>query len=458
MYVVNDAVCQYWRVLVKFVFGAGRYLAVVISSATLLVGALLPELAGSPGRLALAWPFVLMLGGPLVTTVVHEGGHVLACLGVRAKIRAVYLGTDAPGRPRLTVGKVVISWTVPSGGRVVHDNTWSAGRNALIQVAGALATLIAAGALAAAQPGNAFALGLALVMAGSSAVNLLPYRARSGRFTDGARLLAAAAGGQFAEAVRQPATTVARGRFTEAVRRPRDANGWTVDAPPELRADLRELERGKDGPPDPERTTRCLAAYYRKEALAWVAVGTIGRSLRREGRIAELLKLHADLLMPAGRLAQALTMATHQLAWEVLLVPGLPPDAAACAADRVNWVLDTAEFTSGNPARWYREAVLHTLALAKLRLGQFTEVEELCQSVLGLPGLPPENRATVLATIALARKALGQPCRQLLAEAASLAPTADLVSEATAAAQLQTQLTPERPRASRQARALGRSL
>ncbi len=130
-------------------------------------------------------------------------------------------------------------------------------------------------------------------------------------------------------------------------------------------------------------------------------------------------------------------MATHQLSWEVLLVPGLPPDAAACAADRVNWVLETAEFKPGNPAWWYREAVLHTLALAKLRLGVFTEVEDLCQPILKLPGLPTENRATVLATIALARRALGQPCGQLLAEAVALAPTADLVPEATAAAQLQ---------------------
>jgi len=424
---------------VKSVFGVGRFLASFISAVTLFVGALLPALAAASGRLALAgplvlvlvaWPLVFLLGGGLVTTVVHEGGHVLACLAVGAKVRAVYLGTDAPGRPRLTVGKVVISWTRPAGGRVVHDDTRSAGRNALIQMAGALATLIAAGALAACQPKNAFVLGLALMMAGSSVINLLPHQARSGRFTDGARLLAAVAGGQFAEAVRRPSARGAGGRFMEAVRRPRDANGWTVDSPPVLRAELRELERDKDGPLDQARTTRCLTAYYRKEALAWVAVGAIGRALRREGRIAELLKLHADLLMPVGRLTPVLTMATHQLAWEVLLVPGLPPDAAACAADRVTWVLETAEFKPDNPKWWYREAVLHTLALAKLRLGEFTKAEEFCQPILELPGLPPENRATMLATIALARRAVAQPYEQLLAEALALAPTADLVPEA----------------------------
>jgi len=411
---------------VKFVYGVGHFLAVFVSAATLFVGAVLPTLAAS-GRLSLvwpvlvAWPFVFVVGGELLTAVVHEGGHVLACRAVGAKIRAVYLGADAPGRPRLTVGKVIISWTRPVGGRVLHDGTQSAGRNALIQAAGALATLITAGALAACQPKDPFVLGLALLLAGSSVVNLLPHRARSGRPTDGARLLAAVAGGKFAEAVRQP----------------RDANGWTVDTPPALRAELRELERDKDGPLDPARTARCLAAYYRKEALAWVAVGAIGRALRREGRITELFKLHADLPMPAGRLVQMLTMATHQLAWEVLLVPGVPPDEAAFAADRVNWVLETAEFKPGNPKWWYREAVLHTLALAKLRLGELAEVERLCQPILELPGLPPENRATVLATLALARRQANQPYEQLVAEAVALAPTADLVSEAAGATQLQ---------------------
>lgn len=61
-------------------------------------------------------------------------------------------------------------------------------------------------------------------------------------------------------------------------------------------------------------------------------------------------------------------------------------------------------------------------------------VEDPCTKVLASPDLSPVNRATVLATIALARQALGQPYEQLLSEAIALAPDADLVAEATRSA------------------------
>lgn len=67
--------------------------------------------------------------------------------------------------------------------------------------------------------------------------------------------------------------------------------------------------------------------------------------------------------------------------------------------------------------------------MARLRQGRFGEVEPLCA-----PGLAsdvgPDDRATVLATIALARRALGQPHAGLLTEAIALSPDADLVAEA----------------------------
>ncbi len=52
--------------------------------------------------------------------------------------------------------------------------------------------------------------------------------------------------------------------------------------------------------------------------------------------------------------------------------------------------------------------------------------------------LEPASRATVLATIALARKALAQPHEELVTEAIALAPTADLVQEASGMSQFQT--------------------
>lgn len=54
--------------------------------------------------------------------------------------------------------------------------------------------------------------------------------------------------------------------------------------------------------------------YHENEALAWAAMGFIGRSLRREGRIPELLALDSDLAMPAGPYIHELTQATHMLA------------------------------------------------------------------------------------------------------------------------------------------------
>lgn len=140
--------------------------------------------------------------------------------------------------------------------------------------------------------------------------------------------------------------------------------------------------------------------------------------------------------MPEGPYVHELTQATHMLAWEVLLVPGLPREAIGRAVSQAEWVLRTADFKPGDPA-WYREAVQHTLALGKLRQGRYAEVEQPCQPILARRNLDPTSRATVLATIALAHKALDQPHEQFLAEAIALAPAAALVPEATAATQFQ---------------------
>lgn len=71
----------------------------------------------------------------------------------------------------------------------------------------------------------------------------------------------------------------------------------------------------------------------------------------------------------------------------------------------------------------------HTLAVARLRQGRPDEVRSLCAGALAAE-LAPAERATVLATVAMARHALllsGQP---QLDEALALDPGAALVSEA----------------------------
>jgi hypothetical protein len=98
------------------------------------------------------------------------------------------------------------------------------------------------------------------------------------------------------------------------------------------------------------------------------------------------------------------------------------------AASRVEWILGHYPFAVEG-ASMPRPAVEHTLALARLRQGRFEEVAQLCAA--GLAGdYGPDSRATMLATVALARRALGQPHADLVADAVALSANADLVAEA----------------------------
>jgi hypothetical protein len=101
------------------------------------------------------------------------------------------------------------------------------------------------------------------------------------------------------------------------------------------------------------------------------------------------------------------------------------------AAGRLQWLLDVHESPATHDDRMDRAAEPHSLAVVLLRQGKIQAVEDLCQVGLASPELSPANRAAVLATIALARQALGQPYERLLDEATALDPRADLVAEAS---------------------------
>jgi hypothetical protein len=118
----------------------------------------------------------------------------------------------------------------------------------------------------------------------------------------------------------------------------------------------------------------------------------------------------------------------HDVECHVLYVPGLPADVIEQAATRVRWVLDNYDF-SGEDGLVLKAGALHTLAVARLRQERFPEVEPLCEPGLVGP-FGKDARATVLATVVLARRALGQPYGERLAEAVALAPDAALVAEA----------------------------
>ena len=420
--------------LVRVIYWAGRMLAGLMLFTVLLivVTSALVQVHGSP-FLAPGWVSALLVGGVPVCVAVHEAGHLLACLALRVEVRGVQIGNGRSPRLRFTVRGVEVSLGLPYSGQVLHVGTRSAVRSAVITAAGSLANLIVAAALFAAGPRGILAvtaalysagheatlglLGLALLMTLTGVINLLPLRERSGRPNDGARLLGLL-GGQFAAALRVP-----------------DAKGWLplAGTPAALRAEFNEMVREPHRPLEREQATRWLKAYWEREPLTLPAVGFVGRSLRLQGRITELLALYADLPRPAGPLVRQLTVTAHALDWEVLLVPGLPANVVDRAVARVQWVLRTAEFDSA-PKPWSREAVLHTLALGKLRQGRLAEAEGLCLPILATTGLDAASRATVLATIVLARRGAGLPYEAELAEARSLAPDADLVAEAMEAA------------------------
>jgi hypothetical protein len=151
--------------------------------------------------------------------------------------------------------------------------------------------------------------------------------------------------------------------------------------------------------------------------------------LRNDGRIAELPDLHAGTPAHSGPPTPRSVRAMQELEYLVLVVPELSPDVYELAATRVEWVLDNDEFAGADGALRLA-AMRHTLAVARLQQGRFEEVAPLCaDSLSNARGTGPQ-RATVLATMVLARRGLRQPHDGLLARAVSLDPDADLVREA----------------------------
>ncbi len=120
----------------------------------------------------------------------------------------------------------------------------------------------------------------------------------------------------------------------------------------------------------------------------------------------------------------------HALSWKVVAKPNLPAELVDLAATRVEWVL--AQVTEDDPQRRHQLRHLrHTLAVVRLRQGQPAEVRQLCADALAAD-LDPDDRATVLATTAIARHELLllASARKDLHEALALDPSADMVMEA----------------------------
>jgi hypothetical protein len=532
-------------VLRSGLYFVGRMLAVLIWVGA--VGWLLLVYSGTSGVSAEEL-YVVFLLAAAAGVVAHEFGHLLACLAVRAEVKAFRIGDERTAiRFRVRTVQVSLGW--PYRGRVVHGGVLSVGRRAVITLAGSLMNLALAGLVllvsamvASGHGARPLMVVAALALGADGLANLMPSRTRSGRLSDGARLFELRSDVRTAElrAVHKTATRLMKaGRATEllelhagldvpagrmsaaqaAILTLIEFNVVLLAALPDDAAQLAErrvsmlsrhhdlgaaqpaayltlaLLRLRQGGPEScaEAERLCgqalavkgLRDYERRMALAAVIVSrqarglpyedvraaaatlkaangdpemmaaslkaaldpeamldafregdpaarlgarSITEMLRRQGRIGELLELHARFGVPTGRYVRKEARLLQAVEDNLLLVPGLPPEVIDEAANRVQWILDNYPFEAKEDPM-PRPAVEHTLALARLRQGRFGEVEPLCASSLAAD-IGPDARATVLATIALAHRALGQPHADLLAEAAALSPDADLVAEA----------------------------
>jgi hypothetical protein len=267
---------------------------------------------------------------------------------------------------------------------------------------------------------------LAALFAAVGISDLLPFRTRWGSLSDGALLLTLGSE-RLARALRPD----------EMLRGPKGAIWRSANAKESAECQLDYaafLKQFADDPGakvPPELADKWLAAYRDRSFIGLVTAWAVGRTLRKEGRVGELLQLLEEYPAPHGRLAPAMWRSISCLAYEVALVPGMPPDVVNMAVDRLQRVMDAYGVVADRDDHVARAAVLHSLAVARLRQGNFGVVERLCQEALAGGELSPRDRATVLATITLARQALGQPYESLLTEATDLDPKADLVAEAS---------------------------
>jgi hypothetical protein len=186
-------------------------------------------------------------------------------------------------------------------------------------------------------------------------------------------------------------------------------------------ADIRELLATPDWSAVPEAADRLINGYRLEVPQAEDCV----RQLSAQPAV--LRRLYALQWTLPKQPARDVRRAVHSLSWAVLLAPDLPSTLADLAANRVEWVLRTVDPHEGTQMSVAR--VKHTLALARLRQGRAGDVRALCRNALA-ESLGPSERATVLATVAMAKHARMLSGNEELDEALALDPNADLVAEA----------------------------
>jgi hypothetical protein len=328
---------------------------------------------------------VWLLAALIIGMVAHELGHALAVRLTGGEVLAVRLGGKLAS-VTFHLGTVPVSVGLGLGGSVsFRGHRLSAARRVAISAAGpAVNVLVALLCLLLPVP-RWEASFLALAVLASAVQDLAPGHSTDGGTTDGYQLLQTPA--------RLRADTEVRGLLSDPnwLDRPNAAdiliNGFRLDVP-EAEDCLRELCKQPDA----------LLSLYLKP---WALPG----------------KPEADV-----------THIVHVLSWKLLASGDMPAATADLAAGRMEWVIDHLDKEHPDKRTPLRNA-RHSLGLARLRQRRPQEVQRLCADALAAD-INPDERATVLATVAMARHALLLSGRQQLDEALALGPDAELVSEA----------------------------
>lgn len=320
--------------------------------------------------------------------MLHELGHFAAARASGRQVTAIHIGSP-PALVTWRLGGFRICVGNGGSGRVELSGQAPSTRRVLVLAAGPLVSLLAAGALIpwSLHSWRVASAALAISVYG---VSFLPYRSLSGHASDGLQIC-----------LLLPSCLLPGRRRAETdIRRLLDEPAWITR---------------------PDTADRLLAGYRARVGDARERRHALMMLLHLAGRFEELLRIHADPMeLPRSPSAQQVAI-VHDVEYAVLAVPGIPKSAARLASQRVIWAMEN----HAEPKYHMR----HTLALALLRMGHAGQVEPLCQRVLAA-NLLPGQRATVLATIALARHALGQEPGPALDEALGLDAQAELVTEA----------------------------
>lgn len=326
------------------------------------------------------------LGAYIAGMVAHELGHALAVHLVGERVLGIQLGGKL-GRVTIKLGTVPVSLGLGLGGSVSYrGHRLSAARHVVVLAAGPVANVLAAPVCLLLPVPRFEAAMLMLGVLASGLTDLVPGDDDDdGTLSDGSKLW----------------------RIRARLRADTDVRGLLAD----------------QGWPDRSDAADILINGFRLDVPE--AEDCLDGLTKQPD---ELLRMYRQPWTLPAKPERDVTYIVEVLTWKVLCTSELPGDTVNLAESRAQWVLDHLDKEHpDNRVPLYSGQ--QTLALARLRQGRAADVRQLCTAALAAD-LEPEDRASVLALVAMARNALLLSGREQLAEALALDPDADLVREA----------------------------